>query len=109
TREKRSTSADAPPAGSKPVAEPIPPDPALVPAPIQRRPEPSAVTDYLVPAGSRVALTLRNNLDTKHAHEGDHVYLEVSVPVFAGGRVAIPRGSFVEGIVTESKPAQGVK
>jgi type IV secretion system protein VirB10 len=109
TRERRSTSADAPPAGSKPVAEPIPPDPALVPAPIQRRPEPPATTDFLVPAGSRVALTLRNNLDTKHAHEGDHVYLEVAVPVYAGGRAVIPRGSFVEGIVTESKPAKGVK
>ena len=56
-----------------------------------------------------MALVLRNALDTKHAHEGDAVYLEVSVPVYAGGRLAIPRGSYVNGVVTESKPAKGVK
>jgi type IV secretion system protein VirB10 len=87
-----------------------PPDPAPVPAPIQRRPElPAADAGYIVPAGSRVALALRNALDTRHAHEGDAVYLEVSVPVYAGGRLAIPRGSFVNGVVTVSKPAKGVK
>jgi type IV secretion system protein VirB10 len=108
-RQGPATPPAAPPAGSMPAAEPIPPDPALVPAPIQRRPEQPVATGFLVPAGSRVALTLRNNLDTKHAHEGDHVYLDVSVPVYAGGRVVIPQGSLVNAIVTESKPAQGVK
>jgi type IV secretion system protein VirB10 len=29
--------------------------------------------------------------------------------VYSGGRVVIPRGSFVNGVVTESKPAKGVK
>jgi type IV secretion system protein VirB10 len=81
------------------------------PAQMQRRPEPPTAADagYTVPAGSRVALELRNNLDTRHAHEGDHVYLEVSVPVFAGGRLAVPRGSYVSGVVTESTPAKGFK
>jgi type IV secretion system protein VirB10 len=108
-REKRPVSGDAAPAVSRPEEESNRPDPALVPAQIQRRPEPAADAGFTVPAGSRVALVLRNNLDTKHAHEGDHVYLEVSVPVYAGGRLAIPRGSTVNGIVTESKPAKGVK
>jgi type IV secretion system protein VirB10 len=114
TREKPASPAEAPPA-AEPISrnpippDPIPPDPALVPAPIQRRPNPPAATDYLIPAGSRVALTLRNSIDTKHAREGDHVYLDVSVPVYANSRVVIPRGSFVNGIVTESKPAKAVK
>jgi type IV secretion system protein VirB10 len=109
-RERRPATADAPPAVSRPADESSPPDPAPVPAPIQRRPEPPLPdAGYIVPAGSRVALVLRNNLDTKHAHEGDQVYLEVSVPVYSGGRVVIPRGSFVNGVVTESKPAKGVK
>ena len=95
---------------SRPLPAEAPPEPPPVPAPIQRRPEPpSADTGYTVPAGSRVALVLRNNLDTKHAHEGDRVYLEVSVPVYAGGRLTIPRGSFVDAVVTESKPAKGLK
>jgi type IV secretion system protein VirB10 len=109
TREKPATSSEALPAAEPIPHGPIPPDPALVPAPIQRRPDPPAATDYLIPAGSRVALTLRNSIDTKHAHEGDHVYLDVSVPVYANSRVVIPRGSFVSGIVTESKPAKAVK
>jgi len=109
-RNAGGASAEGPAAESALEAGSNPPDPALIPAPIQRRPEPPpANTAYTVPAGSRVALVLRNNLDTKHAHEGDHVYLEVSVPVYAGGRLTIPRGSFVNGIVTESKPAKGMK
>jgi len=106
-RENRPASGDAALAVSKPANDGNPPDPAVAPAPIQRRPEPAADAGFTVPAGSRVALTLRNNLDTKHAHEGDAVYLDVSVPVYAGGRLAIPRGSIVNGIVTESKPAKG--
>ncbi len=105
TREKRAAPADPVPADG-----PNPPDPALVPTPIQRRPEPpSPDAGYTVPAGSRVAMTLKNNLDTKHAHEGDHVYLEVSVPVYSSGRLVIPRGSLVNGIVTESTPAKGMR
>jgi hypothetical protein len=87
----------------------LPPDPSLAPQPIQRRPDPANATDFTVPSGTRVALVLRNNLDTKKAHEGDHVYLEVSVPVFANGRQVIPRGSYVNGVVTESKAASGMK
>jgi type IV secretion system protein VirB10 len=95
------------PAVSRQAVDTNPPDPSLVPAPIQRRPEPAPAKDFLVPAGSRVALVLKNNLDTKHAHEGDHVYLEVSVPVYANQRQVIPRGSFVNGVITVSKAAKG--
>jgi type IV secretion system protein VirB10 len=109
TREGRLPSAAAPPAVSQQVTQSNPLDPALVPAPIARRPDAPGPADYIVPSGSRVALTLRNNLDTKHAHEGDHVYLEVSVPVYIHGRIVIPRGSFVNGLITQSKPASGVK
>jgi len=74
--------------------------PALV-----RRPEPRAPTDVTVPTGTRVLLSLINEVNTKHAKEGDHVYLRTAAPVAAGGRVVIPRGSDVEGTITRTKPA----
>lgn len=75
-----------------------------------KRPAPAAVSpeDYVVPSGTHILLALRNSLDTKHSREGDRVYLETVFPVFAGGRQVIPKGSFVTGIVSQSKQA-GVK
>ena len=58
-----------------------------------------------VPAGTRIALALRNSVDTKHSKEGDRIYLETIYPVAAGGRIVVPAGSFVNGTVTISKPA----
>ncbi len=92
-----------------PVA-PVPPLPvkADVPRPILIRPEPQATRaaqpDVTVPAGTHIALALRNTVDTKHSKEGDRIYLETIYPVAANGRIVIPRGSFVNGTVTISKP-----
>ncbi|MBV9745586.1 MAG: hypothetical protein JO099_17635 [Acidobacteriia bacterium] len=68
-----------------------------------------AAREIVVPAGTHVALTLRNAIDTKHSRDGDHVYLETAVPVAASNRIVIPRGSYVDGTITESKPAHGIK
>ena len=62
-----------------------------------------------MPAGTHVALLLRNAIDTKHSREGDRVYLETVYPVALEGRIVIPRGSFVNGTVTISKPAGRAK
>jgi type IV secretion system protein VirB10 len=71
-------------------------------------PAPATADEYAIPAGTHILLALRNTLDTKHSREGDRVYLETVYPVFAGGRTVIPKGSFVTGIVSQSKQA-GVK
>ena len=65
--------------------------------------------ELTVMSGTRIALSLRNGLDTKHTHEGDRVYLETIEPIAVKGQVVIPRGSYVNGTVTESKPAHGIK
>jgi type IV secretion system protein VirB10 len=44
-------------------------------------------------------------VSTKHAKEGDRVYLRTEVPVAANGWVVIPRGSDVAGTVTRTKRA----
>jgi hypothetical protein len=99
--------ADPPPAAAgspaPPVSTDIPVRPQAHTAP------PITDTEVTVPAGTHIALALRNAVDTKHSKEGDRIYLETIYPVAAGGRIAIPRGSFVNGTVTISKPAGRVK
>jgi type IV secretion system protein VirB10 len=65
--------------------------------------------ELVIPAGTRIPLSLRNAVDTKHSHEGDHIYLQTEVPITAQDRIVIPRGSFVNGTLTLSKPAGKVK
>lgn len=75
---------------------------------LARRPEaPPAPppAQYTIPAGTHILLSLTNPLSTKNSKEGDHVYLETAVPVAQAGRIVIPRGSYVQGSVTKSKPA----
>jgi hypothetical protein len=64
--------------------------------------------EIVVQAGTRVPLSLRNNIDTKHSKDGDRIYLETLQPIFVNGAAVIPRGSFVNGTVTQSKqPGRG--
>ena len=95
------------------AAPPVPTASAEEPRPILVRPgernTPAAQADVTVPAGTHIALALRNAVDTKHSKEGDRIYLETIYPVAAGGRIVIPRGSFVNGTITISKPAGRVK
>jgi len=90
-----------------------PPAPDSRPVLVTRQPAPApggpADDEYIVPNGTHILLSLRNALDTKHSREGDRVYLETVYPVSAGGRMVIPRGSFVTGVVSQSKAAGTVK
>ncbi len=91
-------------------ADPEPSDRAASPPPpaFARQPDQPAAGELTVLTGTRIALSLRNGLDTKHTHEGDRVYLETIEPIAVGGRIVIPRGSYVNGTVTGSKPAHGI-
>jgi len=75
------------------------------PQALATRPVPGTPPDITVPSGTRVLLSLIGDLDTKHAKEGDRVYLRTASPVAVSGRLVIPRGSDVEGTVTRAKPA----
>ncbi len=88
-----------------PRREPLRPEPVRAPAP---RPKPEPV-ELVVPAGTRIPLALRNTVDTKHSHEGDHIYLRTEMPIAVSDRIVIPQGSFVNGTLTLSKPAGKVK
>lgn len=86
------------------------PAPGATPVAALHRPaEPPAPSEITVPAGTRIPLALKNGIDSKHSHEGDRVYLETVYPVTIDGGIVIPRGSFVNGTLTISKPAGVVK
>jgi hypothetical protein len=59
--------------------------------------------DFIVPAGTRVPLSMINSISTKTASEGERIYLETVFPILANGHIVIPPGSYVAGTVTDVK------
>jgi len=62
-----------------------------------------------IPQGAHVLLRLENALDTRTAQQGDFVYLRTAVPIAEAGRIAVPEGSYVQGVVSEVKRSGRVK
>jgi hypothetical protein len=62
-----------------------------------------------IPQGAHVLLRMENSLSTRTAKEGDFVYLRTAVPIASSGEIAVPAGSYVQGVVTESKQSGRVK
>ena len=102
-REGSHSPAAAPATGSSHTPPSAPP-PALQPAA-----QPASPEQIVVARGTRIPLSLRNALDTKHSHEGDRVYLDTLYPVVVNNKIVIPQGSYVIGTLTTVKPAGAVK
>lgn len=62
-----------------------------------------------IPAGTHVLLRMENSLSSRTAQPGDYVYLRTAVPVAEAGQIAVPAGSYVQGVVTGSKRSGRVK
>ena len=62
-----------------------------------------AVSATEIPQGSHLLLRMENSLSTRTAKEGDYVYLRSASPVVVDGRIIVPVGSYVQGVVAESK------
>lgn len=62
--------------------------------------EPRAKNDTVtVPSGTQVALVLTYPIESRQIRRGDDIYAQVTAPVLAGNEIAIPPGTFVQGIV----------
>ena len=59
----------------------------------------ASVSTITVPAGTQIALTLASPITTK-ARKGDTVRAAVAFPVTVGNEVAIPVGTYVQGVIT---------
>ena len=83
------------------------PKPALAEQPVltARPAPPPPPLDFTIAAGTHILLSLTSSISTKNSKEGDRVYLQTAMPVAQNGRIVIPRGSYVQGTVTKTKPA----
>src|SRR6202046_5011183 len=62
-----------------------------------------------IPPGAHVLLRRENSVNTRTAQDGDYVYLRTAVPIAVAGEIAVPAGSYVQGVVTEAKHSGRVK
>ena len=71
--------------------------------------QPGATKSLTVQPGTKILLSMINSVSTKHAAEGDRIYLETAFPIMVNGKIVIPPGSYVSGTITESKRPGRVK
>lgn len=92
---------------------PVLTDPKAVPVPapsVHSVPASTAGADaYTLAAGTRIAVTLKHAITTRSARENDPVYAETSFPVVSNGRVVIPVGTYVQGVIQRSQRPGRVK
>lgn len=62
-----------------------------------------------IPAGAHVLLRMQNSVSSRTADEGDFVYLRTATPLVAEGRIVIPVGSYVQGVVARVERPGRVK
>jgi len=71
--------------------------------------QPKAAKGLVLAAGTKIPLVLKHAISTKSAREGDSVYAETSFPVVVNGRVVVPAGTYVQGVITRTQRAGRVK
>src|SRR5579872_6260307 len=62
-----------------------------------------------VPAGQKLLMQLKSGINTKTAKPGDGVYMETSFPVSIDNVMAIPAGTYVQGVIDSVKRSGRVK
>lgn len=77
--------------------EPTQPAPASVG--LEQAPAATQKLTITVPAGTRVPVTLTYSVTSKTAHAGDAIHAVTAFPVTVGTTVAIPAGTYVEGVL----------
>jgi type IV secretion system protein VirB10 len=63
----------------------------------------------IIPAGTKVPLSLKQAVSTKNAHEGDAIYCQTTFPIVQDNRVLIPAGTYVQGKIAHIQRAGRVK
>lgn len=56
-----------------------------------------------IPSGAHLMLRMQNSVNTRTAQEGDYVYLRTASPVSVDGRIVLPVGTYVQGVVTHAE------
>ncbi len=59
----------------------------------------------VIPAGTKLPLSLKQAISTRHAREGDPVYAETAFPFVVNDRVVIPAGTYIQGKIARVERA----
>lgn len=70
---------------------------------------PEPVKTIIVPAGTKLLMSLKSGVNTKSAKPGDGVYMETSFPVSIDNTMAIPTGTYVQGVIDNVKRSGRIK
>jgi len=92
--------------------EPVTPDSNAAATPAAARtvePELARVPDLVIPAGTQLRVRLDHSLSTSSSRPGDRFSGSLVETVFAGGRIALPLGIGVSGVVRQSAPSDRLK
>jgi type IV secretory pathway VirB10-like protein len=79
------------------------------PAAAAKAPDAAKPAQLLIPAGTKVPLSLKHAISTKQTKEGDAVYAETTFPVVLNDRVLIPAGTYVQGRISHIQRAGRIK
>ncbi len=69
----------------------------------------SALASDEIPKGAHMLLRIENSVTTKTARPGDYIYMRTAIPLAVNGRVVIPEGSYVQGVVSFAKRSGRMK
>jgi len=75
-------------------------------AKVVEQPDPNLA---VIPAGSKIPLTLTQAISTKNAREGDAVYAQTVFPFVLNSRVLVPAGTYIQGRISHVERAGRVK
>jgi hypothetical protein len=65
----------------------------------------SSSSGFVIPAGTKVPLSLTQAISTKHALEGDAVYAQTTFPFVVNDRILIPAGTYIQGKIAHVERA----
>jgi hypothetical protein len=65
--------------------------------------------EFVIPAGTKIPIMLKNTISTKANHEGDPIYAQSTFPVVVDENIVVPAGTYVQGKISSIKPAGRIK
>jgi hypothetical protein len=86
-----------------------PPSPPPLSVPASNSTESDKALTLVIPAGTRIPLSLKQAISTKTARDGDPVYAETSFPFVVNDKVIIPAGTYIQGKIEHAQRGGHVK
>jgi type IV secretion system protein VirB10 len=83
--------------GEKPAAASGAQTAAVAPSAAGQASSAGSVSAIVIPAGTKIPLTLSQAISTKNAREGDAVYAQTAFPFVANDHVLVPAGTYIQG------------